>query len=80
MVKLSMLLLVTKQVESRPIMSVLSRQVESSLEVLSGHVESLVVLSRQMESLLVLSRELESLVVISTQVESQGVLSRLEGS
>ena len=79
MVKLSMLL-VTKQVESRPIMSVLSRQAESSLEVLSGQVESLVVLSRQVESLLVRSRVLESLVVMSTQVESQGVLSRLEGS
>ena len=39
------MLVVTKQVESRPIMSVLSRQVESSLELLSGQVESLVTAS-----------------------------------
>ena len=53
--KLFMLVL-TKQVESRPIMFnlvVLSRQVES-LEVLSWQVEALVLLSRRVESLVVL--------------------------
>ena len=52
------MLVVTKQVESRPIMSelvVLSRQVESQ-RILSRHVESLVVLSRQVGSLGMLSR------------------------
>ena len=66
MVKLFMLV-VTKQVESRPIMSklvVLSRQVES-LRILSRHVESLVLLSRQVASLVVLSRQVESLGVLS---------------
>ena len=69
------MLVVTKLVESRPIMSklkMLSRQVESR-DMLSRQVESLVGLSSKVESLVVLSRlvvSLFSVAVWSTMLES----------
>ena len=66
------MLLLTKQVESRPILS--------ELVVLSGQAKSLELLSRQVEPLAVMSLEVDSLVVLLLGFDLVFVVSFMEVS